>query len=57
MEQITGLYVNIRYEEGQLTCVTGTSVSFFTLDKSLDREWDETVRQFLRGAEIACVEE
>ena len=57
VEQITGLYVNLRYEEGQLTCVTGTSVNFFTLDKSLDREWDETVRQFLRGAEIACVEE
>ena len=40
-----------------LLYTSGTSVNFFTLDKSLDREWDETVRQFLRGAGIACVEE
>ena len=51
-DQITGLYVNIRYEDGALNCVTGTSVSFFTLDKSLDREWDEAVKLFLKGQEI-----
>ena len=47
-EQVSGMYLNIRYENGELYCVTGTSVNFFTLDKSLDEEWDEAVRQFFR---------
>ena len=47
-EQVSGMYLNIRYENGELYCVTGTSVNFFTLDKSLDEEWDEAVKQFFR---------
>lgn len=46
--EVNGLYMNIRYEEQNLTCITGTSVNQFTLDKTLDREWDEAVRQFLK---------
>lgn len=52
-EQIKGLYVNIRYENGKILCVTGTSVSFFTLDKSLDEAWDESVKWFLKQQVIA----
>lgn len=57
VNQITGLYVNIRYEEGTITCVTGTSISFFTLDKSLDTEWDEAVKLFLKGDGIVFLVE
>lgn len=56
-EQISGLYVNVRYEEGKLYCVTGTSVKFFTLDKTLENEWDEAVKEFLRKNKIPCIEE
>lgn len=56
-EQITGLYLNVRYEEGRLFCVTGTSVNFFTMDKSLDQQWDETVKSFLRSHQIPFVQE
>ncbi|MCI8888619.1 MAG: hypothetical protein HFG70_11110 [Hungatella sp.] len=56
-EQISGLYLNVRYEEGELFCVTGTSVNFFTLDKSLETEWDEAVRLFLKGHKIPYVED
>ncbi|WP_143321396.1 DUF5721 family protein [Clostridium sp. HBUAS56010] len=56
-EQVTGLYINIRYEEEVLTCVTGTSVSVFTLDKALDEEWDQAFRGFLKQNEIPFVEE
>lgn len=56
-EQISGLYLNVRYEEGELYCVTGTSVNFFTLDKSLETEWDEAVRLFLKGHKIPYVED
>lgn len=51
-EDINGLYLNINYENGALACITGTSVKVFTMDQSLDREWDEMVRSFLKKNEI-----
>lgn len=56
-DQVNGLYLNIRYEEGKMFCVTGTSVSFFTMDKTLDSEWDQAVRSFLKKNEIIFLEE
>ena len=55
-EQVSGLYLNIRYEEQKLYCVTGTSLNVFTLDKKIEQEWDETVKQFLREREIVYTE-
>lgn len=51
-DQVNGLYLNIRYEDHVLSCVTGTSVNVFTMDKSLDRLWDDCVKQFLKKQEI-----
>lgn len=56
-EQVNGLYINIRYEEQALSLVTGTSVSQFTLDKSLDREWDGAVMKFLKTKQIIFEEQ
>ena len=56
-DQVKGLYVNIRYEEETLTCVTGTSVSVFTLDKILDEEWDQAFKVFLKQNQILFLEE
>ncbi len=56
-EQVRGLYLNVRYEEGNLYCVTGTSVDFFTLDRSLERAWDEAAENFFRKKGIPCVKE
>lgn len=53
-DQIQGLYLNIRYEDGALYCVTGTSVDFFTLDKTLETEWDNTVKNLMRSHGIVC---
>lgn len=55
-EQVSGLYLNIRYEEQNLYCVTGTSLNVFTLDKKIEQEWDETVKRFLREREMAYTE-
>lgn len=49
---IDGLYMNIRYEKGSLTLVTGTSMKTFTLDKSLENEWDAMVKRILKHNEI-----
>ncbi len=56
-EQVCGLYLNIRYEEGRILCVTGTSVDFFTMDKSLDRAWDKAVEQYLKAGQIPLMVE
>lgn len=48
VEQVGGLYLNFRYEDKVLHCVTGTSLNIFTLDKQMDYEWDEFVRLYLR---------
>ena len=51
------LYLNIRYEEGELYCITGTALKFFTLDKALEVQWDESVREFFRSRQIPCTQE
>ena len=55
-DQVGGLYLNIRYEEGILHCVTGTSLKIFTLDKQLEIEWDEAVKRFLKKNLIPFIE-
>ena len=47
-EQVDGLFLNIRYEDHALTCTSGVSLSQFSLDKTLEREWDDMVGQLLR---------
>lgn len=37
---IKALAVNIRYENGRLRCVTGTSYQTFIMDKTIDNIWD-----------------
>ena len=46
-DQVKGLYLNIRYEEQRLVCVTGTSVRMFTLDKTLEQQWDAAAETFI----------
>ncbi len=38
---IIGLFLNISYEDGKLFCITGTSLRTFTMDKSLEKYFDE----------------
>ncbi|MCQ2508282.1 MAG: DUF5721 family protein [Dorea sp.] len=40
LEEIQGLYLNLRYNGEILQCITGTSLKSFRMDKLLEREWD-----------------
>ncbi|MCI8466411.1 MAG: hypothetical protein HFI63_11280 [Lachnospiraceae bacterium] len=51
-EQIGGLFLNIRYEQGTLTCTTGVSFTSFVMDKTLEHIWDDTVKRFFKAREI-----
>ncbi len=50
--QLAGLYLNIRYQEHQLTCVTGLSYKTFVMDKTMEHVWDDTARQFMKQNNI-----
>ena len=47
-DSVGRLYLNVLYENSEMTVVTGTSLNIFTMDKTLEREWDESVKQFLK---------
>lgn len=55
-EQVGGLFINIRYEGQVLSCITGLSMSQFTRDRTLEKEWDESVKAFLKREEIVFEE-
>ena len=41
-------YLNIVYDRKELRVVTGTSLRTFTLDKSMEREWDKSAEDLLK---------
>lgn len=51
-EDIFGLYLNFQYDGKDMICTTGTSLKVFTLDKTLDHLWDQSVQNFFRKYHI-----
>jgi len=52
-EDITGLFLNLIYRDNSLVCTTGISYRIFSMDKSLEAEWDRLVEVFFRQHGIA----
>lgn len=44
---VNALFMNIHYEAGKLVCVTGTSLKTFSMDRSLELAWDDSVAFFV----------
>lgn len=44
--EVSALMYNIYYEEGKLYVTTGTSLRIFTLDKTLETLWEDTVERY-----------
>ena len=55
-DAVEGLYMNLRYEKNEFSCVTGISFKTFILDKTVEQLWDETVKTFFRQQHIAVTE-
>lgn len=49
---VDGLFLNIRYDGTSVTCISGTSLKIFSLDKSLEHAWDSMLEKFFRQKEI-----
>ena len=52
LEDVRGLYINLKYDGSKLQCITGTAMNLFTMDKSLDQAWDSMVQKFFAQKEI-----
>ncbi len=52
-DQVT-LGINIRFSNGEMTLTTGTAFSIFTLDKTIEKAWDEYIPSFLEKSGISC---
>ncbi len=55
-DEIKGLFLNIKYDKGNLYLSTGTSFKNFTLDKTLENHWDSKLKQFMKEKGIAAEE-
>ena len=54
--EVTSLSLNMSYKAGVLSLSTGISYAGFSLDKSLERCWDQTILDFLTQKEISFTE-
>ena len=45
-QEIGGLFMNLTFEQERLVITTGTSLKVFTMDKTLEKLWDDTVEKF-----------
>lgn len=50
---ISGMYLNLKYQNQQLICTTGVSYRLFSMDKSLEHAWDDMIGRFLKNHGIA----
>ncbi|MBO6164180.1 MAG: hypothetical protein J6N77_03930 [Lachnospiraceae bacterium] len=55
-EEVGALFLNILYNHEQLTVVTGCSLKTFSLDKTLEKEWDRLARRFFAKNQIPVEE-
>ncbi len=46
-EEISGIFLNLTFRDGQMTLTTGVSYRTFTLDRSFDQAWDTLAARFL----------
>jgi hypothetical protein len=51
-DDISGVFLNIRYQNQLLTLTTGVSYRIFSADRTLDIEWDRLVKLFLQQHDI-----
>lgn len=55
-EDVTGMFLNLIYKNGSLTCTTGISYRVFSMDKTLEKEWDRMATVFFKQHGVAVEE-
>ena len=44
---ISGIFLNLSFQNGQLSLTTGISYAIFSTDRTLEHEWDSLLKKFL----------
>ncbi len=55
-QDITGMFLNLLFQDNRLILTTGISYRIFSTDRRLEQEWDILVRRFLKNHEITFEE-
>lgn len=55
-EDISGMFINLKFQQGNLSLTTGISYRIFSVDKSLEQEWDSLVKRFLKNHAVTFEE-
>lgn len=45
---VSGMFINLNFKNGKLICTTGISYKIFSIDKTLEQEWDRLVERFFK---------
>ncbi|NBH83594.1 hypothetical protein D7X88_11735 [bacterium C-53] len=56
LADIHALVLTVRYDGAAVMCTTGTSLSVFSMDKSVEHAWDDMVRRFFLKNDLAFTE-
>lgn len=51
-EDVRGLYLNCRFQDGRLLITSGTSLAVFDMQKAVERAWDAHLSRFLTQLEL-----
>lgn len=49
---LSGVFINIKFQDGALTCTSGISYRTFTLDRTFEQEWDTLLCRFFNIHDI-----
>ena len=52
-EELGGFFLNVKYEDGKLLCVSASSVNRFPPDRVLEEAWDRRAERFFREHGLA----
>ena len=52
LNDISGMFLNLRFQNQKLVCTTGISYNIFFMDKSLEQEWDRLITVFFKNNKI-----
>lgn len=55
-QDVSAAFINLKFQNNQLVLTTGISYRIFTTDKSLDHEWDQLIKRFLKNHAIVFEE-
>lgn len=54
---VRGLFLNIYFKQGKLSCTTGVSLKTFHLEKSLEHLWEDMIQKYFKQKGIGAVVE